>query len=112
MAEGNDQPGGDHRNHHQDGTEREQQTVGARRDDVFLDQQFEAVSQGLKNAEGTGIFRTNALLNRSGDFALKPDRDQNANHRSHQHQQHRQREPEQPCSLSGEAQPLQRLAET
>ena len=63
--------------------EGEQEAVSPRRNDVFLDQQLEAIGQGLEDTESAGVFRPNALLNRSRDLPFQPNRDQNAHNCCH-----------------------------
>ena len=64
LAEGHHQPAEDHRNQHQHWAEGEQQAVSPGRNDVFLEDELEAIGHRLENAEGAGIFRTDALLHR------------------------------------------------
>ena len=111
LAKRHDQPGQDHWDHHQHRSEGEQQAIGPCRDDVFFNQQLQAIRQGLEDAKGTGVFRANALLNRSGNLALQPHRHQHANHGSHQHQQHRQGQPDQPAEPRANAASFQQAPE-
>ena len=62
LTKGNDQPGDDHRDHHQHRAEGEQEAVGSSRNDVLLHQQLEAVGEGLQHTKGTGVFGTDPLL--------------------------------------------------
>ena len=106
LTEGNDQPGQDHRNHDQHGTEGEQQPIGPGRNDVLLHQQLEAVRQRLKHTQSPCIFGTDALLNGCRNLAFQPHRHQHTDDSGDQDQQHRQRQPEQTCRLCGQSKSL------
>ena len=112
LAKGNDQPGEDHRHDHQHRPQGEQQAVSPGRNDVFLDQQLEAIGEGLQHTQGTGVLRSNPLLNSGGDFAFKPNGDQHAHHCGDQHQKHWQGKPNQMGDVRSQAESFQSLAET
>ena len=95
LAKGHHQPAEDDGHQHQHRAEGEQQAIGPRWDDIFLEQQLHAIGQGLKHPQGAGVLRANALLHGSRNLALEPNVDQHAHHRCHQHQHHRQGQPEQ-----------------
>ena len=111
LAEGHDQPGQDHWHDHQHRSQGEQQAIGPCRDDVLFDQQLQAIGQGLQDAQGTGVFRADALLHSSGNLALQPHRHQHADHGGHQHQQHRQGQPDQPAQPRADATSFQQAPE-
>lgn len=55
LTERNDQPAQDDRHQHQHRAQGEQQAVGSGRNDVLFEQQLQAVREGLKDAQGTGV---------------------------------------------------------
>ena len=61
------------RDHREDGCQPEHPLVGLVRDEVLLQEDLQAVGEGLEDAEGAGAVGTDAVLEVRDDLALEPD---------------------------------------
>jgi hypothetical protein len=61
---------------------------GASLNQVLFEEQLDAVSHGLGDAERTGPVRTDAALHVRDDLALKPDHEHDRHHQGGENDQH------------------------
>ena len=79
----------------QDRREGEQELVGSGRDDVFFEEQFEAVRDRLQDTIGADFHRAHAILHPAENFPLGEGQDHDGQHHDPHHrgdlsQRHRQ----------------------